>query len=190
MHIYPEYEWRPWLFKNTPLRMWDDAKLQRQYFNWVGEQLGLEVFDDWYKVKIQSVYKYGGKPLLMRYDLDLIKAVNVIYPEHEWLTWKFWQVPDGWWNDTKNQETYFRWLETQLKIQQPEDWLYVTTESIRQLKGATFLGLKGGWLGILQRFYPHIPWAKLLPKTGKAQATLFRGVTEIFPRESEYIFIL
>ncbi len=56
--IFPEYEWLPWKFNQTPNGFWNDLNNQRQYVNWKGRQLGIINLEDWYKVAtIVGIFK-------------------------------------------------------------------------------------------------------------------------------------
>ena len=49
--VYPEIEWLPWKFSNSPQDYWDDVNYQRKYVDWLGKQLGVKTIDDWYNIK-------------------------------------------------------------------------------------------------------------------------------------------
>lgn len=40
---YPEYEWKPWLFKNPPKKICKDKQTEAQFMEWLGDQLGYKV---------------------------------------------------------------------------------------------------------------------------------------------------
>ncbi len=48
--VYPDYEWLPWKFAQSPKFFWEDVKNQRQFMDWAGKQLGVESLEDWYNV--------------------------------------------------------------------------------------------------------------------------------------------
>jgi hypothetical protein len=48
--VYPEYQWLPWKFTQCPTGYWDDLNNQRQFMQWVGEQLSIINYSDWYQV--------------------------------------------------------------------------------------------------------------------------------------------
>jgi hypothetical protein len=53
-----------------------------------------------------------------------------VYPEHEWLPWRFSKVPNGFWDDIKNQRDFLDWAGKQLNYKNKEDWYKVTKEVI------------------------------------------------------------
>jgi hypothetical protein len=56
--VYPEYEWLVWKFSKCSNKFWEDDKNKRQFLDWVGKQLGIKEFSDWYKVstKVRFVF--------------------------------------------------------------------------------------------------------------------------------------
>lgn len=49
----------------------------------------------------------------------LLKAV---YPDYEWLPWKFTKSPSKLWDDPNNQFKFIKWAENQLKVEKVSDW--------------------------------------------------------------------
>jgi hypothetical protein len=48
--LYPEYDWLPWKFAQSPKKFWDDISNQKRFLEWAGNQLGVKQYSDWYKV--------------------------------------------------------------------------------------------------------------------------------------------
>jgi hypothetical protein len=48
--VYPDYDWLPWKFETTPRNFWESVKNKRKYLDWLGKQLGIKEFADWYKI--------------------------------------------------------------------------------------------------------------------------------------------
>ena len=51
-----------------------------------------------------------------------------LYPEHNWLPWKFSQVTRGYWTKIENQRKYMEWLQKELKIENWEEWYQVSKQ--------------------------------------------------------------
>jgi hypothetical protein len=51
-----------------------------------------------------------------------------VYPEYEWLPWRFNIVLKGFWDDVKNQKKFMDWAGKQLDYKNREDWFKVTTK--------------------------------------------------------------
>ena len=37
---YPEHEWLPWKFSNTPKGFWEKKENQKKFFDWLGKEIG------------------------------------------------------------------------------------------------------------------------------------------------------
>jgi hypothetical protein len=51
--VYPEYDWLPWKFVNTPHNIWEDMKNQRKFMDWASKELNVNNISDWYNVSPQ-----------------------------------------------------------------------------------------------------------------------------------------
>ena len=80
-----------------PKHHWESRYNQRKFFDSIKEPLKLKDFEDWYKVKNTDVVKLGGKAILEHYGNSLCKALTAVYPEREWVSWKFHKIPRGYW---------------------------------------------------------------------------------------------
>src|SRR5689334_11764989 len=104
---------------NVPSRFWTEGTNHRAFFNWLGKQLGYKELDDWYNVTTEIILKHGGLSLLREYyNNSLSQALQTLYPEHNWLPWRFWQAPKGCWENKRNQKQFFDWLGEQLSYKQ------------------------------------------------------------------------
>src|SRR6056297_2757828 len=45
--IYPDRDWKPWLFVQVTKGFWPERKNRVLYMKWLGQQLGYEAPDDW-----------------------------------------------------------------------------------------------------------------------------------------------
>lgn len=79
-----------------------------------------------------------------------MKAVMTVYPEHNWLPWKFKHLPGthhsvcnllvaGFFQEKENQQKFFEYLAQQLNVKKPEDWYEISSSNILELGGASFL---------------------------------------------------
>ncbi len=57
--IYPEHEWLPWKFKKCPSKYWESDINKRKFLEWVGNQLGVKRYEDWYTItaKVNTIVK-------------------------------------------------------------------------------------------------------------------------------------
>jgi hypothetical protein len=65
-------------------------------------------------------------------------VLSTLYPEHNWLPWKFDRVPNRFWEDQINQRKFIEWLSAELNITDNSQWSTVTTASVA-LNGGLFL---------------------------------------------------
>src|SRR5690349_13904891 len=107
--MYPEHNWQSWRFtEQVPQFFWENQESHRQFFDWLGTQLGCKEMDDWYNVSVEDIYKHGGSGLLNDYyNNSPSKALQTVYPEHQWLIWRFGQTPKGFWKKPENHRQFF-----------------------------------------------------------------------------------
>jgi hypothetical protein len=53
-----------------------------------------------------------------------------VYPEYNWLPWKFVSCPKNFWHNVKNQRNFMDWASTQLNVKDMNDW-YKVTKKVR-----------------------------------------------------------
>ena len=101
--------------------------------NWLSNQLQYKDMSDWYKITIhvqikinnqftnQDLEKFGGKHLLNKYN-SLLALITSIYPQFDWIPWKFEKLPPNFWEDMKNQNKFLSFVSNKLSVLKPEDW--------------------------------------------------------------------
>ncbi len=100
-------------------------KSHRLYFDQLAREFSIRHPSEWYKVKLSDVEKKGGTKY-MKYYGGLSKALQVIYPEFEFLPWMFERVPAGYWDNPTHHRKYFDWLAKVLNISKTEQWYHIT----------------------------------------------------------------
>lgn len=146
-NIYPEHDWRSWEFTQVPRGYWGNAGNQRDFFDRPFKTLGYTCMDDWYNLTIDDIRKNGGSRLAFYYNSSPSAALQSVFPEHDWVLWKFKQVPRGYWEDTQNRKGFFDRLFKTLGYQTMEDWYKVTQEDI----------IKNGGIGVISTYYNSSP---------------------------------
>ena len=139
---------------------WKKIEKRRSFFDCLKTKLGYTSFDDWYKLSIGDICKHGGRGLLHYYNNSPSQALIDVYPDHNWLMWKFNILPKGYWDDFENRRAYFDWLGKKLGFNNMLDWYNVTTEDIYLYNGKSLLvNCYGGSLPqALQHLYPDHNW--------------------------------
>ena len=160
--VFPEHHWQLWRFKKTPNGYWKKEGTHKEFFDWLQIQLGIKEMDDWYKVTLEEVHKYGGKELIQAYYSNSIStALQSIYPFHTWTFWKYnTSLAFNLWPRRKNQEEFFRWLGKTLGFQAMEDWYKITKEDIYHNGGRELLNIYYGGdpAKALKSIYPEHNW--------------------------------
>src|SRR5689334_15714476 len=100
---------------------WKNKDIHKQFFDWLGTQLGYKEMEDWYKLTVGDVDSFGGTPLLSYYYYNSpSKALQTVYPQHAWMIWRFEVVPKNYWKevlkDPMEQKKIVEWLGEQLSI--------------------------------------------------------------------------
>ena len=100
----------------------------------------------------------GGEHLLTKYNGSLQKALSAIYPDYEWLPWKFSRISST--NDKQeNSRKFLESIAPQLNIKALDDWYNVTREDLLRFEGANKLLSHGGnVVKILSSAYPEQGW--------------------------------
>jgi hypothetical protein len=139
----PELQLKPWLFRHVPPNFWSDRTKHKEYFDWLLKHMELSTMDHWYEVTAADVKRYGGVGLLANYYANsLINALKTVYPEHEWLEWKFSKASKSFWEDEIRRKQYMSWLKRHLNYSKPEDWYKLNRRVINSTGG---MGSSGQW---------------------------------------------
>lgn len=163
----PDYPFKEWLFSRAPVGFWDDPVNQRRYLEWLGEELGFEDQEDWYRFDARSLTRNHGDKLIGLYDGSPSAVLRAVFPEYDWKEWLFATLPNQFWADPDNVMAYMEWLGEQLDFKEPEDWYQVTTWDFQVRRGASLLGKFGGSPSQLVKFFfqDREYWEWLMPRT-------------------------
>jgi hypothetical protein len=139
--VYPEHEWLPWKFSPIPNNFWDDVNNQHKFITWASKHLNIKDMSDWYEVSYKVTpwplpnylfYKnfcdLGGSTLLIKYNYSPRMLLSTLYPDYEWLPWKFKKCPASYWDNMENQRKFMYWAAKQLNIKETRDWYKVTAK--------------------------------------------------------------
>jgi len=77
--------------------------------------------------------------VLSYYQGSPMYALLSVYPEFDWIIWKFNRVPMGFWKDKTNHKKFFDWLGKQLEFKSLEHWYNITKLDINKHGGSDFL---------------------------------------------------
>ena len=140
--IFPEYEWLPWLFESTPQQYWND-ETQIKFAIWLGKTLCYKNMDDWYQITQKIIQdNKGGGLLCNKYNGSPLMFLKGVFPDYEWLPWKFGMTSLGYWNEKGNHRIYANWLGKTLGYKNMDDWYQINQKIIHDYYGAGLLGTK------------------------------------------------
>jgi hypothetical protein len=165
--VYPNYEWLFWKFTIAPQNSWDSRENQLKYITWLGEQLGYTTIEDWYQIKQKYFSNNYGHGLLSKYNGSPYQLLTSLYPEHNWLFWKFTVAPNSSWENKENQLQYMNWLGEQLGYTTIEDWYKITKNDFEKNYGCRLCQIyNSSPYQLLKSMYPEYEW--LFWKFGQA----------------------
>ena len=132
--VYNEIDWLPWKFKTIPFNYWNDLKNQRKFLDWLASLLQIKEYKDWYKIDSKTIKSHNGNALLKIYNDSPSKLISNVYPNYEWLPWKFNSVPNKYWDNINNQQLFMKNLSQSIGIKEMTDWYKLTTQVTRYHK--------------------------------------------------------
>lgn len=171
--IYPDYDWKPEKFEQKHSGFWHDMSHQRQFVEELGKKFGIQTLDDWYHVGVSKFQKAGGAHLINMYNCSMLQLLSAIYPDHNWIPWKFGRCPSGYWDNKDNLRAFFDALGEELGIKKLEDWYQVRYIDLFRLKKHFLLTQKfnNSLYLALCHVYPEFRWVPwYFEKAPKLQA--------------------
>ena len=176
---FPQYDWKPWLFKDVPNGFWDLPANRRSYMKWLGQRLGYRWSRDWYEIIEHDFLRNRGKGLMNHYRGSPVRAVMDLIPGRNWCEWKFRNVPAGFWDVAENRHRYLRWLGRELGFRRPEDWYRIRTEDFVCRHGNALLKRYPSLCDLMREFLPQLDWDRV-DRAGRCESrTFWRGRTPI-----------
>ena len=85
-------------------------------------------------MNIQAIISIRKTRILDEYDNSHIKLLMRVYPDYNWLPWKFKITNEDFWSERSNQLKYMSWLANHLNFKSNEDWYKVLYKVISQIK--------------------------------------------------------
>jgi hypothetical protein len=58
--VYSNHQWKKWRFNRCPRGFWANINNQKECFDGIGRELGVEVLEDWYRIHSKQVAAQGG----------------------------------------------------------------------------------------------------------------------------------
>lgn len=155
----PWYDWKEWLFPRAPCNFWDDAQNRLRYLKWLGNRLGFETWENWYRIRISDFYENRGSSLITRTKDGIASLIMSHFPEHEWQEWRFNHTPPGFWDKQANRRRYLEWVGNQLGYEKPDDWYGLQVKHLRNHYGnGLLMRYKNSPARLLMATFPEHAW--------------------------------
>jgi hypothetical protein len=138
--VYPEHKWIPWKFPGVSKRFWSNPVNQKAFLDWFMQQRNISSPEDWYKITRSDVHSAGGASLIStKFGDSLLKLAKALYPNHEWLEWKFDKAPRSFWASKANRRKFLEWVKVELNIESQRAWYSVSPHQLVELGGSVLL---------------------------------------------------
>ena len=109
--LYPEHQWREWRFKGqVPKHFWTHKENIKRWFTLeIAEKFGWSQMEDMYQLTQPIITdNYGNGLSAHIINGSPIQLLQMLYPEHDWLFWKFVSAPNNAWSTIENQRKYLQ----------------------------------------------------------------------------------
>lgn len=85
--------------------------------------------------------------------------LSMVYPDHQWLPWRFKYVPKGIWREPNNRKEFIEWCADQLGITSLDQWYKInSTEFAEKCGSSMFNYYSRSYFGMLKDMYPQHEW--------------------------------
>ena len=110
---------------------------------------------DWYNSFSQTELKTIFKNLrhIYKYFTGTHEAIRAIFPEYNFLEWKFKNISDGYFNKTENKILYLKWVGNKYNLKTLEDWYKIKKEMFLK-PGGKGLVILDSFEDILKLMFP------------------------------------
>ena len=111
-----------------------------------------------FNLVLKQLLSLKGSRLLERYSYSLFKILTSVYPDYEWLPWKFTRIPENGWKEGAKQ--FMDMVTKELKMNTLDDWYNVSKEDIKKFKGGNRIltPYNGSMFKLLTSVYPEHGW--------------------------------
>jgi hypothetical protein len=138
--LYPEIDWKPWLFNKAPNALWNDEVNWNEYLDWFEEKMEIIEPTDWYSVTRHDFVRLrGGALLSSKFSGSPQQVALHRNPEFPWKRWRFQQVADGYWENPDNCKQYLDYLAEIMEIKKVKDWYKITRKHFEENEGGGVL---------------------------------------------------
>jgi hypothetical protein len=143
--VYPNEEWLPWIPDGGSPSWFESEFNCRIFMDWLAEQLCINYCEDWYSLDKITLNKWAGSQLSKKYQGSIIQATKKIYPNTNWLPWRFQDLPEDFWKNSENRMEYSEWIIHRMDIINEDDWLNIKPSDFLERDGSGFVEFHGGF---------------------------------------------
>lgn len=142
------------------ISIWQDIHMQQEMVHRLAKDLQIKEMEDWYHVKSSQIREKGGTRLLKQYARSPMKMIMSIFPEHDWIPWKFDEkLKKGSWDDLHFQREFVEYVAKEYKLEDMEDWYNITQSRLHDKGGGHLLKMyNSSPMKILTTLFPDHKW--------------------------------
>jgi hypothetical protein len=146
------------LLDQTMNANWNEWHNRREFFDYLGKELGYQKLPQFYGVSVETIRKYGGTALIENlFDGSLLEAFKEVFPSHNWLAFKL--SKEAKWDNKDIQRSFMDNLGKELKLQHMENWYNISSKEIKENGGRILLSKYGGSPSkLLASVYSEYQW--------------------------------
>jgi very-short-patch-repair endonuclease len=181
--LYSDYDWLEWKFKYTSNNYWKNIDNKKKYAEWLGKKLEYITPEQWYNITSKVINDNNGQAMLNECAGSPIQFLNEVYPNYEWLEWKFKHTSNNYWKNIENQKKYAKWLGKLLGYTKLEDWYNISYYIIKNNHGGGLLAeyYKDSPIQFLVSIFPNYSWDKNIFCKNKTESLLYSIIKDKFP---------
>jgi len=141
---------------SKPRNYWAKKENQLAYLSYLSSKLGFNhlSYESWYSVKSKHFTENGGESFLQRYNGCVYALLKEVFPEVEWLPWKFTVLPRSAVKDPDVLLRAVKFVERELKINSRNDWQRVSNSVVQELGLGRLFYRHGGIQSVVEKVYP------------------------------------
>lgn len=163
--VFSEHQWDLSKFAIKPHNYWKSLDNQRDLIRKIESKLGIKEgeYEKWYKVRLRDMTGQGARPVLVYYDMSLVKLLIAVFPEHKWDPSKFVRKADKSLELIENSRKLVLDLGAKLGISERnlDAWYNVPREVFLDNGFSKLLtNKKFSIYGVLSTVYPEHKWDK------------------------------
>lgn len=128
----------------APHGYWNARENVCAYVEWLGNKLQYTNVEDWYNVSQNDFNTNKGIGVLGKFDHSYLNVLCYVFPDFQFLPWKFTTVPNGFWTDFEHIKQYLDWLYHHLGYTELYDWVNIHQRDFTMNYGCGLLFNKTG----------------------------------------------